>query len=203
MHTVILGVALVPAGVLGALPADCPARGAPVIERFAPADCVACWRVAAGTTGGKAHWRLDWIVPVAGDPPGAAEAAEREARARRAGVTPRDRQSTLPRDAALAVSSGPAWHGYLGVQIDVAGSWPAGASAWLALVEALPAGADGIGTERVLVRAVAGPLALPGSHLHALRWPETVQPERLAARGWIESADGRILALASPTCPLR
>ena len=105
---------------------------------------------------------------------------------------------------------GPAWHGYFGVQADVHGALPPGSSLWLALIEAIPAGAEGNPVKRELVRSVAGPLtlALPRGkagiqHLQAMRWPDSAKPERLQARGWIESADGTILAVASPRCPLQ
>ena len=58
------------------------------------------------------------------------------------------------------------------------------------------------------MRSVAGPLPLDGAgnpqgmtHLRALRWPAGARPERLQARGWIEAADGRMLAVAAPRCP--
>ena len=41
------------------------------------------------------------------------------------------------------------------------------------------------------------------NHLRAMRWPDSAKPERLQARGWIETADGTMLAVASPRCPLR
>ena len=64
------------------------------------------------------------------------------------------------------------------------------------------------GTMEVLVRSVAGPLPLDGakrpiSHLRALRWPESAQPTRLQARGWVEGPDGRLLAVAADRCPAR
>ena len=39
------------------------------------------------------------------------------------------------------------------------------------------------------------------THLRALRWPEGAKPERLQARGWIEAADGSLLAVAAQRCP--
>ena len=72
----------------------------------------------------------------------------------------------------------------------------------------LPAGSEANAGPRALVRSVAGPLPLDGAgrptgttHLRALRWPAGAKPERLQARGWIEAADGSLLAVAAPRCP--
>ena len=198
----------------------CPRPGAAVVERFISADCPDCWSasdVAAATSG----WLFDWIAHTPTGPQAAlASAASTEAqeRAQRAGgPSPTGMQSltvrsTLPRmpGLKLGVQSGPAWNGYFGLRLEARGRVPAGSSAWLALVEMIPANAEGSVAERHLVRSVAGPLPLDAmrtdramSHLSALRWPETAQPTRLQARGWIEGPDGALLAIASDRCPLR
>ena len=107
----------------------------------------------------------------------------------------------------LRVQSGPAWNGYFGLQVTIRGQAPAGATAWMALVEPLPVGTDGSGLTRELMRSVTGPLPLrlttskqALTHLAALRAPDGALPERLRARAWIEGADGRILAVASDAC---
>jgi hypothetical protein len=107
----------------------------------------------------------------------------------------------------LTVASGPAFNGYIGVQLDGRGRWPAGTSAWIALVESVPSGTDGTPVPRQLVRTVAGPLEpaelRSGERwrvLRSMRWPETAKPERLHARAWLERADGRIVAMAGERC---
>lgn len=225
VHRRILGAALAAAGFTAAaggvaapvddrMPAgaDCPRPGAVLAERFVAADCVACWR---GTERGSARgWRLDWIVPAG---PAAAmaagalgDAAERQARAKPAGRTPGvlrlDTALAPPQGAGLEVFLGPAWRGYLGVQIDLSGRWPDGSRAWIALVEPVAAGTAGSGVARMLVRSVAGPIPLaadaaPQSRLHAMRWPPGANVASLQARAWVERADGRVLAMASPDCP--
>ena len=110
-----------------------------------------------------------------------------------------------PRGTSLAVATGPAWHGYLGVQLDLGGRWPAGSSAWVALVEPVPKGTDGTPVPRQLVRNVAGPIVmnLLGKRRRetlAMRWPESARPERLRAAAWIETATGRIVAFALEGC---
>ena len=108
----------------------------------------------------------------------------------------------------LTLQSGLPWNGYYGLQLTVKGRAPAAATAWLALVEMLPAGTDGSAVARELVRSVAGPLPLQALHqgkavseLRAMRWPDSAKPERLQARAWVESADGRFLAVAAGGCP--
>jgi hypothetical protein len=216
------------AGMAGAQPVAtpsatpaCPRAGAAVVERFISADCADCWSAADVASVPPQVWSFDWIAQTsAGSESPLASAANGEAqdRARRAGgPSPTGTQvltvrSTLPRTARLklSVQSGPAWNGYFGLRLEARGRVPAGSSAWLALVELIPANSEGSVAERQLVRSVAGPLPLDTlrpdratSHLRALRWPETAQPTRLQARGWIEAPDGALLAIASDRCPLR
>ena len=199
----------------------CPRAGAAVVERFISADCPDCWSATDVASTPAGAWLFDWIAQTAAGtdaPLAAAASSDARERAQRAGgpsptgthlLTVR---STLPRTAGLTlnVQSGPAWNGYFGLRLEARGRVPAGSSAWLALVELIPANAEGSVAERQLVRSVAGPLPLEAlrtgratSHLRALRWPETAQPTRLQARGWIEAPDGALLAIASDRCPLR
>jgi len=201
-----------------AVPAACPGRQAVVLERFTSADCSACWQADAAAASGT-QWLLDWISPTTPEAPmSAAAAIESRERAQRAGgPAPVAQQMLVVRSAIapahglqLAVESGPAWSGYMGLQLSVRGRVPASASGWMALVEQIPAGSEGSTVRRELVRAVAGPLPLNArrtggalKHLAALRWPEGARPERLVARAWVESADGQWLAMASERCPQR
>ena len=178
--------------------AACPGPRAPVLERFIPADCTSCWAEAAPA---RAGWVFDWIVPSPqGDEAPLSAAATPEALARQQRATPGMRPGPALR---LQASSGPAWNGYLGLEVQVRGRAPAGANAWLALVEQLPAGSEGSAAPRWLLRNVAGPLPLTGSRLlerRAMRWPEGAKPERLVARAWVEDAQGRIVAVAQERC---
>ena len=192
-------------------------------EFFIAADCRHCWGEAAAEARPPAGWRFDWIVPTAVDAAMAVaalpEAADRAERLPGAGGRPAPgtqsahQRPALPARQAprLSVVSGPAWQGYIGVELSLrhAGGrrWPAGSSAWIALVELVDAGTEGTPVARALMRTVAGPLPLPqaGSqplkHLRALRWPSTALPERLQARAWIEGPDGAVLAVAADRCP--
>lgn len=217
--TLVIAALVASHGAAGAAP-TCPRPDAPVTERFTSADCAECWAAAApGAVAGG--WLFDWITPTpqgaeaalaAAAPVEAAERAQRlSASAPVASQVLVQRERALrPAGLKLQVQSGPAWNGYFGLQLDVRGPLPRGSTGWLALVEMLPAGSEGSTVERQLLRSVAGPLPLDGArsargvhHLRALRWPETAQPTRLQARGWIEGPDGRLLAVASDTCAWR
>ncbi len=197
-----------------AVSAACPAPGAPVVEHFITADCADCWAADAPAAAGA--WRFDWIAPGADDAALSAaalpDAAERLLRLGANAPAARSQPARALHGLRLTVGAGPAWQGYFGLQLQMRASGraalPAGATGWLALVELLPAGSEANGGPRALVRSVAGPLPLDGagraqgiSHLRALRWPTGAKPERLQARGWIESADGRLLAVAARHCP--
>lgn len=200
------------ASAVQAAPPPCR-RPAPrvLLEHVLPADCATCWGTP-GATLPHGTMRLDWIAP-AGDDAAMSVAAMPEAATRATpapGATVLHR-SVLPRRpwASLRVADGPAWNGYVGMQITVTrqGAHRPGDVAWLALVERVPAGSDGTAVDRQLVRTVIGPLPLDElatlrrvQHLRSVRLPENAQPERLASVGWLESADGRVLAATqSPT----
>jgi len=215
MHPSILGAGLLAAATLchGAPPA-CPAQGAPVAEHFIAASCPDCWSADAGAPPDA--WRFDWITPAADDDPLAAaalpDATERLLRLGGAATGERSQAARSLRGLDLKVGAGLPWHGYFGLQMTLHTrgkfSLPAGATGWLALVELLPPGSEVNTGPRALVRSVAGPLPLDGAgraegltHLRALRWPAGAKPERLQARGWIEAADGSLLAVAAQRCP--
>ncbi len=216
----ILGAGLLAGAAIGAAAqAACPGPGAPLAERFIAADCPGCWADASASAA--PGWQLDWITP-AGDsaPLAAAALADASDRLQRNGAAAPTAQAAqlLRRGSVQArpglsmrVGAGPAWRGYFGLQLSLLAPprtvWPAGTTAWLALVELLPAGSEGNAQPRALVRSVAGPLpldsAVPGqrlTHLRALRWPDTAKPERLQARAWLEAPDGRIIAMAADGC---
>lgn len=201
--------------------ADCVPAPPPrlLLERYVSADCAACWRVAPPVPGqppahGAPPFVLDWIVPGAADAPLAARAlADAAPRAARAGTPAADEALTqttpLPARSALrlAVTDGPAVHGWIGLQFEAryasTRALPPGLAGWLALVERIDAGDGGSPVARRVVRAVAGPLALPGlaagrtvNHLHAFRLPDGTPVERLGAVGWLETPAGRVLAVA-------
>jgi hypothetical protein len=207
----VLGSSLLLAAAALAQPPACR-REAPtrLVERFVPADCERCWSEAAPFTRAAGALVLDWITPAGDDAP-MASAALSEA-AGRAGRVPAGRTAVHetrlhPSEAPrLRIVDGPAWNGYIGLRLLVTrhGSMPPDAVAYAALVEQVPAGSDGSGVERQLVRALAGPMGLAElksegqvEHLRAVTVPRGSRVERLSAVAWIQAPDGRVLAAAS------
>lgn len=223
MHALFPGAGLLAGAAFGvAALAACPGPGAALVEQFIAADCAGCWAGQSPVAVAARGWQLEWITPTGDDAPLAAvalpDAADRLQRAAlpapTASAAQVHRRTALQARPGLSlrVGAGPAWQGYFGLQLSLLPpprpAWPAGTTAWLALVELLPAGSEGNAAPRALVRSVAGPLPLdaarPGqrlTHLRALRWPETAKPERLQARAWLEAPDGRVLAMAADRCP--
>jgi hypothetical protein len=199
----------------------CTASAAPctapqiLVERFVSAQCTACWRAVPPLPAASADaaFVLDWVVPAQPDAPlGAMASPEASVRAARSGGVRDDEAMTQTTPLAarsalqLQVEDGPAWNGYIGVQLQVRATTsrplPTGLAVYLALVERIAPGEDGSPVARQLVRAVVGPLPLDGladgrvlRHLRALRVPETPKPERLSAVGWLETPAGRVLAI--------
>lgn len=206
------------AGRVAAPPADAEAVRAcapprQVAERFIAADCLDCWTAPRESAPASGDWTLDWIVPAAAGPDaplaaaalpeGAARLADLE---HAASALPARLDWSLPRRPTLrlAVQAGPAWNGYLGLQLRSRGPAPDGARAYLALVEELPAGSEGSPIARRLVRAVVGPITLardaPSLELRALRVPETAHPERLRGVAWWVDARQRLRGVAREGC---
>jgi len=210
---------------------DCPARASALVEHFIGADCLECWKGAAADgaarlPGAEAPpadgWSLDWVVPGRADAPLALPALPESAeRLARLGPHLGARLEAAPGAFDTATALGPPdparrfwvhsslpWNGYFGVQMHARGRWPEGSSAWVGLVEVLPAGVDGTVVPRRLVRALTGPVALPASAaakdgvdpLFGMRWPESAQADRIVAVAWVEGRDGRILQIASDRC---
>jgi len=198
--------------------AACPPPPRLWVERVISADCLACWQASAPRPR-SGSVVLDWIVPTNDDAALATaaltEAAERFP-ATQPDAQPAPREQPLPATGSgprLSVSSGLAWNGYIGLGFELnrwrrPSVWPEGSQGWVALVERIPAGADGSGVARQLVRAVAGPLVLPQPaqrdrlhHLVAVRLPASAQPERLAAVGWVQAPGGQVLLAAQSAQP--
>jgi hypothetical protein len=224
-HEYILGVALFLIRVALAL---CSAAAATVhaapsckspeplrlIERFMSADCESCWAADGLKSKAGRTMVLDWIVPGSATAP-LAVGAVNEATAR-AGVltsSATKQQSNALKAAAprLRIADGPAWNGYIGLQLTVHrnsnrngnrnGKLPEGAVAYMALVERMARKSEGTALARQLVRNVVGPLSLeelasvtPVRHFRAMRLPDGARAEKLASVAWVESAEGKVIA---------
>jgi hypothetical protein len=185
---------------------------AALVERFTNADCDTRWADAGTRRTGRSELPLDWIVPGArGDDAPLAIAARRDALERlqalgRGRPLPIDtvRGARQPGAGSLRVAHGLPFNGYIGTSIEMraigGGPW----TAWLALVEALPAGTEGSPVERNLVRNLlqlpwpAG----PGRHFEArpMAIPEGTHPDRLRVVGWVEDGRGAIRAISASRC---
>ena len=180
-----------------------------MVERFISAACESCWQTAAAPERPNELLVLDWIAS-AGDGAPLAAAALSEA-STRAGNLPVN--ETLLRRVPIAkpgaprvrIADGPGWNGYVGLSLTVTRvvKLPAGAVGYMALVERVPAGSEGSPVARQLVRAVVGPLPLDElasqakvQHFRATRLPEAARADRLGSVGWVESAQGNVIAAA-------
>ena len=206
--------------------ANCPAHATALVEHFIGADCMDCWKATPPGAGaediGASEWSLDWIAPATDDAAMAAgalpESVDRLARLgpylpSALATQPAAFDSRTALDAPGAkrrfyVHSSLPHNGYMGVQMHATGVWPAGSSAWIALVELIPVGTRDTVLPRRLVRVLVGPLKLPAgpgaknavAPLYGLRWPENAHADQLVATAWVEGADGRIVQIATDRC---
>jgi len=205
-------------------------QAAPVLllERFISADCESCWGAPADTAAPSGALTLDWIVPSdQADEAPLSAAARREALARLQALSlpvPRTQLQTSSPVAAsptqqLRVAHGLVYGGYIGASIgltaDAADKWlpqtqPA-LTAYLVLVESIPAGSEGTPIARNLVRNVlllewhqSEPLAKaaqdPLYEMRPLNVPPGASPQRLRVLGWVQDASGRVLSAAQSVC---
>ena len=199
---------------------------AALIERFISADCDACWADAATLQPKVGELALDWIVPSAqGDAAPLSAAASRDALIRLlAASQPAParafnlRRPVMAKPLALRVARGVALGGYMGASIEL--THPRGKTlpvhaltARLLLVEAVPAGTDGTPVARNLVRnsleitwnepGTSPPPTKAQKRLYESRpmsIPEGANPDRLRVVGWVEEADGKVVASAASVC---
>jgi hypothetical protein len=185
-----------------------------LVERFINADCEKCWSDPATARPGPGELALDWIVPGSkGDDAPLSAAANRDARERlQAMRRQRPAEAETVRGAresdigTLRVAHGPAFNGYIGTSIELKDARPGAWSAWLALVETIPAGTEGSPVERNLVRNVLQVPWPPGSprlrDSRPMGIPQGANPERLRVVGWVEDARGGIRAIAESVCAI-
>lgn len=195
---------------------SCSSDGQPrptaLLERFINADCETCWSDPDTPRARVGELAIDWIVPGArGDDAALAAAARRDGLER---LDALGRQRPLPLSAArtaragrgqpLRVAHGLPFNGYIGASIDAGGAAPQPVTAWLALVETLPAGTEGSPVERNLVRnvlQVPWPAGVgPRTESRPMNIPAGSHPERLRVVGWLQDARGVIRAISESGC---
>lgn len=198
------------------------ARPMALFERFTSADCPDCWQDTATPAPGPQALVLDWIVPgrLEDEAPLSA-AATRDALHRLQALgraTPATTDvHTAPIEPVpglrLRVGYGPAVNDYLGATATVTTRQPA--ADWtlhLLVVESLPAGPEAGPVARNIVRNMLYRTLDKDSllsklnkaewqELRPMRIPEGAQPERLRTVGWVQDAQGRVLAAAQSACP--
>lgn len=192
-----------------------PAR---LLERFISADCSSCWADATERAGPN-ELALDWIVRGnKGDEAPLSAAASSDALIRLEAlkrIAPTEveaaRHWVQAPKRGLRVSHGLPFNGYLGTSIELKSPQPGPWTAWLLLVETIPAGTEGTPVERNLVRnalqlawGASAPLTRSeSSRLYEARpmsIPDGAQPGRLRVVGWVEDGRGRIRAIAQSRC---
>ncbi|EHL24399.1 hypothetical protein KYG_03059 [Acidovorax sp. NO-1] len=198
-----------------------------IFERFISADCEACWTDAAipspSATAGAVV--LDWIVPgQAGDeaPLSAAATNDALARLQALGRTPPAATDVYTaavegaRPARLRVAHGLPLNDYLGTAIAFTparrdGAAPDGMAFYLLLVESVPAGTEGTRVGRNMVRnmlhgtwdkrnTLSNSKQTKWMESRSMRIPDGAQPERLRMVGWVQDAQGRVVAAAQSAC---
>lgn len=202
-------------------------RAVQLTERFIHADCATCWTDPATPRPQRGSLVLDWVTPSAkGDDAPLSAVASADALSRLAtlgqsapltssvSTTPITPDPALRR-STFRVARGLALSGYIGASIALQPVPSPGkaraVTAWLALVETLPAGLEGSPVERNLVRNIfqsAWNLPVTLSKTEQKRWfeqrsmsvAEGVNPDRLQVIGWLSDAQGRVLVAAQSVC---
>lgn len=189
---------------------------AALLERFISADCEACWQAADAAQPARGTVALDWIVPGRqGEDAPLSAVASRDALLRlqslqRAEPSQADTVRTQRSGARsrLRVAHGLPFNDYVAASIEQKPARRGAQTAWLALVETIPAGSDGTQVERNLVRNLVITQWLPRNPRDLRRLYESrsmamganAQPDRLRVVGWVQDAQGRITSIAQSVC---
>jgi len=217
---------LQPARAQSSCASDGQSRPVALLERFISADCRDCWVDPATARARSREIALDWILPgTQGEDAPLSAVATRDGlkRLQALGTAPpvsgSSRKASVTRaPGTLRVAHGLPVSGYVGASIeykqvpsDAAGQpW----SAWLALVETIPAGTEGTPVARNLVRNLIQPLwdgrkklskreQLNFIESRSMDIPPGMKTDRLRVIGWVEDAQGRIVAAAQSRCAVR
>ena len=205
----------------------CASDGQPqpvqLMERFINADCSSCWTDPATPRPGANGIALDWVTPGnQGDDAPLSAVARRDSLVRlealNEGVPAETRTAVHTakgiKGATLRVAHGLPVSDYLGASIElkpISAAARQTMTAWLALVETLPAGTEGSPVARNLVRNVLSRIwdgrkqLLKNEHnrffeTRSMNIPPAANPDRLRVIGWVEDEKGRLLAAAQSRC---
>ncbi|MDP3606874.1 MAG: hypothetical protein Q8R59_14150 [Polaromonas sp.] len=201
---------------------DGQSRPVALLERFINADCRDCWSDAATPRVRRGQVALDWVLPGnRGEDAPLSAVASRDGlkRLQALGLAPPANSSSqttaVTAQGSLRVAHGPPVAGYIGASVQLQRVPRAGLTppftAWLALVETLPAGTEASPVPRNLVRNLLQPIWDERKQLskgersgwlesRAMDIPAGTDPGRLALIGWVEDAGGRVFAAAQSRC---
>lgn len=200
-------------------------RPAQLMERFISADCDSCWADPATPKPRAGQIALDWVVPGSKDddaPLSAVATRDALARLEAAGQPVPAKASSRThsvghlKGSTLRVAHGLPLADYLGASIELKPVPPAAQgqrwTAWLALVETLPAGTEGSPTERNLVRNLLQ-VSWDGRKLsnteqnqnrffeaRSMAIAQGANAGRLRVIGWVEDEKKRVRAAAQSRC---
>ena len=215
-----LGLGLAPAAWSQSFCAsDGQPRPAALLERFISADCERCWSGSSTVQPTVQELVIDWIVPSnrGADAPLSA-AASRDAQLRLDALGRTLAQDSLNnhhqikgKPPALRVAHGVAVNNYIAASIEMKPAAPGRWTAWLLLVETIPAGTEGTPVARNLARNLlvsSWDASSPSSKTRPPRFfesrpmliPEGAKPERLRVVGWVEDTRGRIRSMVQSQC---
>jgi len=202
---------------------DGQSRPVALVERFINADCRDCWADPATVRPRQRELVLDWVLPgTQGEDAPLSAVATRDGlkRLQTLDATPPARSSSRRTTVAdgkgkLRVAHGLPVSGYMGASIEYK-QVPADAvgqpwSAWLALVEMIPAGTEGTPVARHLVRNLIQPIwdvrkqlskkeRLNFIESRSMDVPPGMNTDRVRVVGWVQDAQGRIVAAAQSRC---
>lgn len=218
-----LAAPLSPAQAQSFCASDGQSRPVQLVERFINADCDTCWADRSTPVPAKNTVALDWVAPGSqGDDAPLSAVATRDALARleslRQGVPARSQTVVHAvkgiKGAGLRVAHGLPVADYLGASIELKPVAPAARqplTAWLALVETLPAGLEGSPVERNLVRNVISRIWDVRKQLskdeqnrlfesRSMNIAPAANPDRLRVIGWVENEKGQVLLAAQSRC---
>lgn len=220
-------VMLAPPGVARAQ-AFCASDGQPqptqLLERFVNADCENCWKDPATPKAASGQLALDWVTAGSqgADAPMSA-IATRDALTRLESLKKQPPATSSAqaqpvrgvKGASLRVAHGLPLADYVGASIELK-PVPAAArghnwTAWLALVEMLPAGTEGSPVARNLVRNLLQVTWNVRKQLSETEQPRFfdqrsmsissgVDASRVRVIGWVEDHNGQIVAAAASQC---
>lgn len=189
---------------------------AALLERFINADCETCWADKQAPEPAAGTLAIDWVTPgTRGDdaPLSAVAALDGGWRLDALGKSVPAQSSSVfsqrsPAGAKgalkLRVAHGLPVNDYIGTSIEMQGGGSGPFTAWLLLVESLPAGTEGTVVDRNLVRNAFNVewkgQAAKRYEIRPMRIAEGTKPSRLRVVGWVQDAQGKVRAIAQSRC---